>query len=85
MRHDDVLGWRGAELLVLTEHDISAQPERDPGAQVVTVREVDAQLGQFDDAVTQYQAALKTDPLNNAVRLNLAYFVSVVPSSTWKL
>ena len=29
-------------------------------------------LGQYDDAIKQYEAALQTDALNNAVRLNLA-------------
>ena len=29
-------------------------------------------LGQYDEAIAQYEAALKTDPLNTAVRLNLA-------------
>src|SRR5215210_4820174 len=29
-------------------------------------------LGQFDDAVAQYLAALKSDPANGTVRLNLA-------------
>ena len=38
-------------------------------------------LGQFDDAIAQYEAALKVDPSNNAVRLNLAlaYYKSARP------
>src|ERR671915_2612431 len=29
-------------------------------------------LGQYDDAIKQYEAALRADPINNAIRLNLA-------------
>ena len=38
-------------------------------------------LGQYDDAVTQYAAALKVDPVNTAIRLNLAlaYYKSARP------
>jgi protein O-GlcNAc transferase len=38
-------------------------------------------LGQFDDAITQYEAALKADSLNHTVRLNLAlaYYKSARP------
>ena len=38
-------------------------------------------LGQYDDAIKQYQAALKADPVNSAFRLNLAlaYYKSARP------
>jgi tetratricopeptide (TPR) repeat protein len=38
-------------------------------------------LGQFDDAIAQYEAALKADGLNQTVRLNLAlaYYKSARP------
>ena len=39
-------------------------------------------LGQYDEAIKQYEAALKADALNNAVRLNLAlaYYKSARPN-----
>jgi tetratricopeptide (TPR) repeat protein len=39
-------------------------------------------LGQYDEAISQYEAALKSDGLNNAVRLNLAlaYYKSARPN-----
>lgn len=39
-------------------------------------------LGQYDDAIAQYEAALKADQMNNAVRLNLAlaYYKSARPN-----
>lgn len=39
-------------------------------------------LGQYDEAIAQYEAALKADPVSNAIRLNLAlaYYKSARPN-----
>src|SRR5207247_8751860 len=39
-------------------------------------------LGQYDDGIKQYQAALNADPTSNAIRLNLglAYYKSARPN-----
>src|SRR5947208_3394644 len=44
-----------------------------------------ARLGQYDDAVKEYDAALKADPSNTQIRLNLAlaYYKSARPNQAF--
>ena len=71
----DILGAIDAYKSALTILPDRADARSNLGAAYV-------RLGQYDEAIAQYEAALKADALNNAVRLNLAlaYYKSARPN-----
>ena len=71
----DILGAIDAYKAVLAIAPARADALSNLGAAYV-------RLGQYDEAIKQYEAALQRDALNNAVRLNLAlaYYKSARPN-----